>query len=281
MVKHTTDKQELKNRINFGQSIRRALALTSIAVLLLGAAGCGGGTQADVLPAATATSTTEPIVEAVIMPTPTHPNPATNMQETSSPPTVDVSGMSPTDAHVALGTQLAMNGDLDGAIAEFTQAVELSPNNATAIYNLGLAYESNGNAEEAYKYYSRAIEANPGMQVAYLNRGRVLAVAGKRQEAIADFTHAVELNSKDATAWDNRGLAYVELGEFKLGLADLERAKALSPKEIGILYHLGLAYSGLGDKAAAIKSYKQALDLTQDPALHDQITAKLQELENK
>ena len=46
--------------------------------------------------------------------------------------------------HLDRGSVLADKGDLDGAIAEFRQALQLKPDDVDAHYNLGIALHSKG-----------------------------------------------------------------------------------------------------------------------------------------
>jgi Flp pilus assembly protein TadD len=65
------------------------------------------------------------------------------------------------DAHSFLGFALRQKGDLDGAIAEYREALRLNPNDDTAHYRLGLALEDKDNFPEALQEYRTAYELNP------------------------------------------------------------------------------------------------------------------------
>jgi Flp pilus assembly protein TadD len=58
---------------------------------------------------------------------------------------------------VALGNE----GDWDGAIAEYREALHLNPNNGNAHYFLAMALERKGNNEEALAEYRAAHELAP------------------------------------------------------------------------------------------------------------------------
>jgi tetratricopeptide (TPR) repeat protein len=59
-------------------------------------------------------------------------------------------------------------GDLDGAIADYNQAIRLT---ADIYYNRGLAKQTKGDFDEAIVDYSEAIRINPKRVSPYYNRG--------------------------------------------------------------------------------------------------------------
>jgi Flp pilus assembly protein TadD len=60
-----------------------------------------------------------------------------------------------------LGKALGREGDLNGMIAEYREALRLKPNSADAHYNLGFALEHMHNPLEALKEYRTAYELEP------------------------------------------------------------------------------------------------------------------------
>ena len=55
-------------------------------------------------------------------------------------------------------------GEFDRAIADFSAAIALNPNDAIAHYNRGNAYENKGDREQAIVDYRKALEINPSDQ---------------------------------------------------------------------------------------------------------------------
>lgn len=64
------------------------------------------------------------------------------------------------DAWSRLAASLAASGDWEGARAQWEEALDLNPNFAPALYNLGLYCERQQNPEEALLYYQKAFVAN-------------------------------------------------------------------------------------------------------------------------
>ena len=84
------------------------------------------------------------------------------------------------DAHVLAGKQRLVNRDIDGAIAEFEQALQVNPKNSAAHFELAVVYKTlkNDDASAIY-HYQKSIAAQPA------GRRRPLAeqgVKGSRQD---------------------------------------------------------------------------------------------------
>ncbi len=157
-----------------------------------------------------------------------------------------------------LGSALAEAGDMDGAIAAFTQATEFSPGIPTSWFNLGKAYAATLRHDEAEAAYAQAIAVDPEGFPAYVQRANALRSAGRLDEARAMFRRAIELAPTSAEAW--AGLA--SLDPAKLDDADLARLEALyARKDLTVASHclIGLA------NALALEArgrYREAFDTT-------------------
>ena len=86
-------------------------------------------------------------------------------------------------------------GDLDGAIADFSKAIELKPTDAIAYCNRGIAKEKKGDLDGAIADYSKAIELHPKYAAAYLHRSVAKKKKGDQVGADADYVEAAKLQS--------------------------------------------------------------------------------------
>ena len=75
-----------------------------------------------------------------------------------------------------MGLQAGRAGDYDRAVAEFSEAIRLKPDNARAYYNRGQAYRHRGDYGKALTDYGEAIRLKPDLMEAYNNDSRLLAV---------------------------------------------------------------------------------------------------------
>jgi|ERR1043166_5882083 tetratricopeptide (TPR) repeat protein len=155
-------------------------------------------------------------------------------------------------------------GDLAGAIAAYTRAIELDKTYADAYNNRGVVYMMQRDFAAAIADFSRSLELAPS-ENAYNNRANIYASEHKNEEAIADYTGSIKLRAS-AEAYANRGLVYLQTGREALARADFEDAIKLDAK-MGRAYILhGLVILKLGDEKAAQQDFDKGFQL--DPSLH-------------
>src|SRR6266702_1680080 len=80
--------------------------------------------------------------------------------------------------HFNRGFRLEVKGDLDGAIAEYGEALRLKPDYAEAHANLGVALEDRGNLEGAIAEYREALRLKPDFPQGRIGLGRSLEKQG-------------------------------------------------------------------------------------------------------
>ena len=113
-------------------------------------------------------------------------------------------------AYNNLGVAYSNQNNYEEAISSYKKAIELNSEYASAYYNLGVAYSNQKNYEEAISSYKKAIEFNPEYASAYNNLGNAYSNQNNYEEAISSYKKAIELNSEDASAYNNLGVAYRE-----------------------------------------------------------------------
>src|SRR5271166_5902962 len=152
-------------------------------------------------------------------------------------------------------------GDYDRAIADSTEAIRLNPKFAKAFNNRGFAYKNKGDYERAIADYTEAIRLNPKLAEAFNNRGIAYDHKEDYQRAIADYTEAIHLNPNYATAFNDRGVAYDSKGDYERAIADYTEAIRLNPKRAETFNDRGVAYRHKGDYEGAIADYTEAIRL--------------------
>lgn len=87
-------------------------------------------------------------------------------------------------------------GRWDLAVPRLERALELDPNNASALNNLGVYRLRQGRLAEAESLLHRAIAANPARFNSWLNLGLVLHAQGKREAGCAAIVRALAINPR-------------------------------------------------------------------------------------
>jgi tetratricopeptide (TPR) repeat protein len=88
---------------------------------------------------------------------------------------------------------LADQGKLDEAIQHFERALQLRPDYADALNNLGFALAKQGRWDEAIQHYERTLQLRPDYAEAHCNLGIALAKQGRWDEAITQLQQALAL----------------------------------------------------------------------------------------
>ena len=99
------------------------------------------------------------------------------------------------------GLDKAVSGNLKGAIADWTKAIEIYPKYALAYYNRAIAKHELQDYQGAIDDYTKAIELNPELYQPYTNRGITLELIGNLKDACRDWKKAVDLGDTTPIEW--------------------------------------------------------------------------------
>ena len=103
---------------------------------------------------------------------------------------------------------------LSEAVAAYKKAVELNPNAAGALVNLGTIHYHLRKFKEAADYYHKAIEVDPRYALAHFNLGNLCDEQGQTEKAFEFYGTALKLNPDYADAHYNVALLSERTGEF-------------------------------------------------------------------
>jgi protein O-mannosyl-transferase len=169
-------------------------------------------------------------------------------------------------AHYDLGIALSDQGDTDGAIAHYRQAVELRPSYAEAHYNLGRLLAQKGQLDDAIVHYQNALELNPDDAEAHNNLGATLFASGHVDEAIAHYRKALAIQPDYADASCNLASALLSNGDLDGAIAYYSACLALSPNQVEAQYNLASALFRTGRTDEAIAHFQKVLELRPENA---------------
>jgi len=98
--------------------------------------------------------------------------------------------------------------DYELAIADYTRAIELSPDTGVYYRNRAAVYEAMGNADAAEADRQMSTGLAPDKSLPFRQRGDAYFAERKYDEAIAEYTMGIEANPGSGNVYHSRGNAY-------------------------------------------------------------------------
>ena len=158
-------------------------------------------------------------------------------------------------------SSIKIQNKLDKEIKEYTDNINIDPDNEENYNSRGICYDEKGLYEKAIEDYTKAIELYSEYDEAYNNRGLAYENLGEYEKAIKDYSKAIEINSEEADVYYNRGISYENLGKYEKAKEDFSKAIELNPEEGEYFYNRALCYEALNDNEKAIEDYTQVIKL--------------------
>ncbi len=162
-------------------------------------------------------------------------------------------------AQYNLGIALVAEGDVDGAIRHYRQALEIAPGDAGVHNNLGIALGLRGQVGEAITHFRRALRIAPWYAQGHNNLGHALQTLGRTEEAIGRYREALALRPDFAGAHYNLGIALRSQGKVDEAIGHYRQALRLAPRDADVHSNLGAALQVKGKLEEAIGHYDEAL----------------------
>ena len=157
-------------------------------------------------------------------------------------------------------------GDFDGAITDYTRAIELDPEYAEAYNYRGFVHLNNGDIDKAIADYTKAIDIDQELTEAYKDRATAYLANSDFGNAITDYTKAIQLDPDDTNIYNYRGFAYFRNSEVDKAIDDLSIAIQLKPDSAGAYYNRGIVQLSLQNWEEAKTDLKTAANNQLDVA---------------
>src|SRR5262245_9001087 len=129
----------------------------------------------------------------------------------------------------------------DEAIRLFRKALDLQPDSADVLNNLGKALDAVGKDDEAIADFDKALKLAPENAIIHCNKGLALFHEKKFEESIASYRKAIEIHENFAEAQNGLGAALFSLGRTDEAISAFRKGLQLDPKNIDALNNLGAA----------------------------------------
>lgn len=115
----------------------------------------------------------------------------------------------------------------DEARADLDAALELKPDYAEAIANIGRLYIDDGDYVTAIEKLDEALAINDQLSQAFGNRGFAHQNRGDNVKAMADFDRAIAIDN-NIDAWQNRAMLNYSLGRFNAAYEDFQTIQRIA-----------------------------------------------------
>ena len=205
------------------------------------------------------------------------PSSATTPLSSPSPTPPPVAQDPAVTQYVNRGIAQYSAGDMNGAIASYTEAIRIAPRLAVLYLNRASAYLYQPNFNAALADANKALELKTDRpDDAYTIRGTARAGLGDFNSAIADCNRAIKLNPKHALAYNNRANNKLRLRDYSGALSDCSRSISLNPSSALPYYNRGFARTNLGDQPGALADWQKAVQL--QPSFGAELNPKIQQL---
>ena len=141
-------------------------------------------------------------------------------------------------AYYNLGEYYFGKGQLDLAVWDYLQAVQIKPSYADALNNLGVALALKGELDEAVARIRKSISYQPEMAEARYNLGNVLVMQHKLNDAINAYREALRLNPDYSEAHNNLANLLATQGHLAEARKHYQETLRLNPNHEGAKHQL-------------------------------------------
>jgi len=157
-----------------------------------------------------------------------------------------------------LGASQFAQGKASDAMHSYQRALQLSPDNPSALFGIGNINRDCGDFTAAGENFLRIVITNPDNESAWSHLGSVYWQTGRYQEAINAFRKAVELKPGLAHTHGNLGNALLEQGDAREAVDCLQRAAEIS-QTAGARICASTAIPPIMESSGQIREFRQQL----------------------
>jgi lipoprotein NlpI len=166
-------------------------------------------------------------------------------------------------AHVNRGYEWATKGDLDRAIADYSEAIGIDPRYGSAYHRRGVIWQTKGDFDRALADHTTALRLGP-TPGGHTSRGNAWQAKGDIDRAIIDYGEAIRLEAQSVDAFYRRGLAWREKNELDRAMSDFTAAIRLDPKHSDAYTNRGMAQFEKGEFLGAASDLLHAVEIRDD-----------------
>lgn len=140
-------------------------------------------------------------------------------------------------------------------------AVRIEPDNAIARYYMATVFTYQGRYTEAMEQYIMGLESDPSNPDLHIGLAYNYYGTGSIPDALLSFEDALAVDTDNAEAFDGRAYMYLQLGDDSLAEQNALEATRLNPNMARAQGRLGEAYFRQNNYADAVEALENAVNL--------------------
>lgn len=129
----------------------------------------------------------------------------------------------------------------DSALAAFSRAMDLAPDDIAAVCGVGEAYQMKNKNEAAIEYYDKTLEIEPENIWALYCKASLFSELNNYSEAIDLYNRIIDLDPSYYICYFERAGIYFDLDDYELAIADYEKYLEFEPGDADALYNIDAA----------------------------------------
>lgn len=161
--------------------------------------------------------------------------------------------------HVEQAFQMLFQGNNQGAITEFENALNIEPNHFEILHYLGMAYANQESLNKAIDTYKRSLILNPENIEALYSLGVAYFKLNQWDNSTEPLQKVIKLDPEHGRGFELLGKVFVKLRNYKEAVPILTQAIKLKPFSAGIYNELGKAYLNQKEYKKAIDNFNNAI----------------------
>jgi tetratricopeptide (TPR) repeat protein len=154
--------------------------------------------------------------------------------------------------------------DYHGAVADFSQAINLAPYYHKAWLYRAIVNNRLMNYEQALRDFDMAIELDQDDPLVYFQRAISMLFLKRYDEAISDCNTALDLGLNNVAVYTVRGIAYRGKKEIQRAVNDFNSVLSVQPDNTNVLVQKAISWDEAGRQDSAFHFINKAISLEHD-----------------
>lgn len=153
------------------------------------------------------------------------------------------------------------SGLLDDASRALDHALNIEPDHLRALTNQGALLHFRGHSLEAIRAYRKALHVAPTDIETRCNLAKALADTGDAEQGLIECQTAIDESDEHPLAVSVKATILADIGQHKEAVELFESLREYASFDESILINLGFSYQQTGAASAALKAWREAVDI--------------------